>query len=63
MNYFDRSISLPPLPNNVWVESLDLLVNLLITTKENFDSVSKPEHFEKAKIIIDIFIRFNIVRP
>lgn len=63
MNYFDNSIQLPPMPNNYIIEETDKIGTLLITTKEDFDAVNNPTHYDKARQLVELFRSHNIVRP
>lgn len=63
MNYFSNSLPLPALPPWCEIEDIDGIGKLLITTRDEFDAVTNPAHFEKAMQLVDLFRQHGVVRP
>jgi hypothetical protein len=63
MSYFSNDILLPPIPSDYEIEEVANQGKILITTKDDFDAVKNPEHYQKAMRLVELFREYNIVRP
>jgi len=63
LSYFSNETKLPPIPSEYEVEQLDGIGKLLITTRDDFDSLNNPEHYAKAMRLVELFREHGIVRP
>jgi len=63
MNYFSNEINLPPIPPEYEIEQIANLGKLLITTREDFDAVNNPVHYQKAMKLVELFRHYNCMRP